>query len=220
MAPPRKTKSVTTPPATPNKPAVSTLTPKISPKAQSFFVNRLYNLHERYELDDNATYLLKALDDAKAGRADLDAIARFVRLSSHQRKSLSDTITKCTEVANQKPEEAVYCLSLITKSNELLKLAGMRCSPSLPPLSLSSSDLLLSIIVALVLGQYPIIVGNVLRQYSRWPTRKAWLSIPEITHRNPRSNSQTLVWQYNRAHPPGLSCHSFAHHLSFRRLPC
>jgi hypothetical protein len=139
MAPPRKTKSVTAPPATPNTPAVSTLTPKISPKTQSFFVDRLYNLHERYELDDNATYLLKALDDAKAGRADLDDIARSVRLSSHQRKSLSDTITKCTEVANQKPEEAVYCLSLITKCNELLKLAGMSSLPfpSLPSLSLS-----------------------------------------------------------------------------------
>jgi hypothetical protein len=183
MAPPHKTKSVTTPPATPSKPAVSTLTPKISPKTQSFFVNRLYNLHERYELDDNATYLLKALDDAKAGRADLDAIARFVRLSSHQRKSLSDTITKCTEVANQKSEEAIYCLSLITKSNEFLKLAGMRCSLPFPFLPF---PLFLRPRLIYHCRTRTGTISNHCRKRTetifQMADRKAWLSIPEITH--------------------------------------
>lgn len=79
--------------------------------------------HKRLGLSQNAITLLKHLDEVRLGCIDEDDLGRKIRLSSAFHKAILDTITHCTDMMVEKPDEGVECAQIVKKCTEMMEIS-------------------------------------------------------------------------------------------------
>ncbi|KAI1335119.1 hypothetical protein F5Y15DRAFT_428444 [Xylariaceae sp. FL0016] len=89
----------------------------------SFYQQRMFLLHDKFGLSQNAVSMLKAYDDYKMARMDEPALGRLVRLSPKNRKSLLMSMVKCAKYMRDNPKEQEHCLAIILSCGEMIEIA-------------------------------------------------------------------------------------------------
>lgn len=92
--------------------------------AKSFYELKTRAVPTRYGLSKNIQDLLMALDDYHRGSIDAVEVGRLVRMSTHRRTAIANTITKCAGILKNQPNEVATCVDVIEMCTELLEIAG------------------------------------------------------------------------------------------------
>lgn len=90
----------------------------------TFYAQEMLDLHNKYNLSENARTLLRAHDQWRMGQISQEDLGRMVKMSPKMRQAIIDTITKVNNTMKKKPEEQKMCIEIIQACTDLLTALG------------------------------------------------------------------------------------------------
>ncbi|KAI0180364.1 hypothetical protein GGR52DRAFT_588006 [Hypoxylon sp. FL1284] len=86
------------------------------------YIHCVPGLKERLQISDNSWNMLEAYEDYRNGIIDKGQLGRKIRLSPRNHSSMSNTLLRCAQLINEKPQEGKHCMVIISAVGEILKI--------------------------------------------------------------------------------------------------